>query len=366
MLSLYIDYPMARISKHFDTSCDQIRKKNKMHQRLIQIDATSVESELNKMRRKDLKFASSAGLNDVWIRISLGDISAEDNLVKTIQEILGKYYKPLARAEIKTHCPDPVGPRIDSEERTGLTSELSKHRVIVGKKGIPNREKKIESILNIITSGIEKFSSLYRRGPSLYFYKRILDLRKKHPKINTFLTDNYCLEILYATLISWDMNSRGAKLKYYDDFKDSVILCLPEFEEIESITETSSIAEPKQIIELLGRAYPKLALMETRGRIVSNSKCLHFLFPLLFIPIDKTNTLDYLYGNDYESPKRFLDIIEFFFEIMQKPVDFDRYQDDTWNQNLPKIIDNAIILLNERSLISNKGKLSNTIIRVLE
>lgn len=351
---------------HYDSECNHIRKNNKVRQRIIRIADESVESELSKMRGGDLKFASVAGLNDVWILINLGDASREENLVKTIQEILGKYYKPLARAEIKTHCLNPEGPRTDSKDFAAFPQKASQNPVVRVKEAIPDREKKIEAIVSTITTRMAEFNSLYRGGPGLYFYRRILDLRKKHTKIMAFLSDNYCLEILYATLISWDMNSRGAKLKYYEDFKDSVILCLPEFEAIESITETSYISKPKQIIELLGKAYLKLELMETRGRLVSNSKCLHFLFPSLFIPIDKTNTLDYLYGNDYESPKRFLDIIEFSFEIMQKPVDFDRYLDNTWNQNVPKIIDNAILLLNGRSLISNRGKLSNTIIRVLE
>ncbi len=168
-----------------------------------------------------------------------------------------------------------------------------------------------------------------------------------------FLSNDYNLEILYAVLVSWDMNSRSAKMKYFDDFKNALILCLPELEAIESEFEIFDVRQGDNILNLLKNAFLKLALMKTSGRLVSNSKCLHFLFPSLCMPMDRTNTLQYLFTNTYESTNRYLDIIRFSFEVMQQSVGFEKYLDDHWNQSIPKLIDNAIILLHGRSIRPN-------------
>lgn len=345
---------MGKISRHYNPYCAQIQKKKKLDQRIIQIDSGSIESGLNKLGRGYLKFAPVAGLNDVWIHINLGDVSSEENLVRTIQEILGKFYKRLARAEIKTHCPNPVDSRTDSQGRTSSLSKSSQQPIIESKVTITNREKKIEAIVSTITSRITEFNSLYRSGPSLYFYRRVIELRKKHLKTADFLSVNYNLEILYATLISWDMNSRGAKMKYFDEFKDSINLCLPELEAIEGALEIFNPTLPNEMLGLLKSAFLGIELMETSRRLVSNSKCLHFLFPSLCMPMDGTNTLQYLFGNTNESVNRYLDVIRFSFDVMRQPVQFNKYLDDHWNQSVPKLIDNAIILLSGKSLKINK------------
>ncbi len=223
-----------------------------------------------------------------------------------------------------------------------------------GKERIPGRDQKIEAIVNTISTRIGEFSSLYRGGPSLYFYRRVLELRKSHPRIADLLSDCYCLEMLYATLVSWDMNSRRAKLRYFDAFRASLESCLPELEAIEDTAKLSGPYEDAEMLSLLEKAFLKMELMETAGRLVSNSKCLHFLFPALFMPMDGTNTLQYLFGNTSESASRYLDAIKLSFEIMRKPVPFDQYLDDCWNQSVPKLIDNAIIILSGKSTKKRK------------
>jgi hypothetical protein len=356
MLSVYINYPMGRFSIHLDAGCNRIQMKGKANQRILHIDKSNLEAEINKLAKRNLKFASVAGLNDVWIHIDLGDVSNEKNLAKTIQEILGKSYKRLAHAEIKTHCPNPAGLRMDSQDRPGSPLKSSQHPLIRSKETIPNREEKIEAIINTITSRIAEFNSLYRSGPSLYFYRRIIELRTEDPKITDFISNNYNLEILYATLVSWDMNSRGAKLKYFDDFKSALILLLPELGAIEDALEMFNPAFGTEMLGLLKSAFLGMELMKTSGRLVSNSKCLHFLFPSLCMPMDGTNTLRYLFGNTYESADRYLDIIRLSFDVMRQPVQFDRYLDDRWNQSVPKLIDNAIILLQGKSVKTNRGR----------
>jgi hypothetical protein len=356
MLSVYINYPMGKISMHCDPDCAQIQKRNKPGQRMIFISKETVGLELNKLDRGDLKFSSVAGLNDVWIQINTGALSEDENLARTIQEKLGKFYKPLARAEIKTHCQYPLGPRKNMGNHAGPPSKTSQGTVKVRKEAIQNREKKMEEIVSTIISRITEFNFLYRGGPSLYFYRRIIELRKKHPKIEDFVLDDYCLEILYATLVSWDMNSRGAKLKYFDDFKESIKSCLPELEAIEKTLLGFSPAMGNEIIGFLRTAFLHMELMESSSRLVSNSKCLHFLFPSLCMPMDGRNTLGYLFGNTNESVDRYLDIIRLSFDVMRQPVQFDKYLDDNWNQSAPKLIDNAIILLRGISIKKDRGR----------
>lgn len=344
---------MGRISVHHDPGCNRIRVMDKINQRVISINGSNVESELKKLSNKELKFAASRDLNDVWIHIDLGEVSLEENLVNRIKEILGHFYNPLARAEIEYHCLDQSHSSKSRSFNNISPSKDYKRSVKDFRKMIRDREDKIKAIVNTITTRIANINSTYRSGPSLYFYRRVLALRRKFPNVSTFLSSDHNLEILYAVLVSWDMNSRNAKMKYFDDFKVSLISCCPELEAIENKLANFDIAQEDEMLRLLKNAYSNLELMKTARRLVSNSKCLHFLFPSLFMPMDGVNTLKYLFNNTNESIDRYLDIIRFQYEVMRQSVQFEKYLDDHWNQSVPKLIDNAIILLRGISVKPN-------------
>jgi hypothetical protein len=216
---------------------------------------------------------------------------------------------------------------------------------------IPDRESKIEKITETITTRMHKSNDRFRRGPGLYFYRRILELRRRCPEIGSFVSNDYYLEVLYALLVAWDMNSRRARLKYFDEFKSNILSCSRVLQEIEASLHDFHPANLGVLLDLLQSVFTKLALMESAaGRLVSNSKCLHFLFPSVCMPMDGSNTLRYLYGSTYESATRYREILAFSFEVMAKDIDFAQYLDDQWNQAIPKLVDNAIILLNEPSV----------------
>jgi hypothetical protein len=324
--------------------------QEKANQRVIHIDSSNAEIELDKLANGHLKFGSTADINDAWIFIGLDSVLHEENLAKQIQRILGKFYKRIANAEIKPHCGSILYQSTDSQDRADNVLNMSLVPLRRAKGDIPNRESKIGAIIDTITSRISDFSLLYRSGPSLYFYRRIIELRKKRQQISDFISDNYSLEILYATLVSWDMNSRGAKLKYFDDFRKSILSCLPELEAIEHAMRSRGSLPENKILGLLKSAFFSMALMQTSSRLVSNSKCLHFLFPSLCMPMDRTNTLMYFFGNTNESVNRYLTIVSFSFDIIRQPVEFEKYLDNCWNQSVPKLIDNAIILLRGKSI----------------
>jgi len=219
---------------------------------------------------------------------------------------------------------------------------------------ISNRLDKTNEIVATIKTKICEINERYRTGPALYFYKRLIRQRNNSKNVESFLANDYNIEILYATLVSWDMNARGAKMKYFDGFRANILSCLPHFRELEQFERSGNISSPG-LISTLRRAYESLALMKTKRRLVSNAKLLHFLFPRLLMPMDGTNTLRYFYGNDNESIHKYVDIIELSLEIMARPEKWDAYFDSDWNTTLPKIIDNAIILLMGRSVGTGRG-----------
>ena len=214
---------------------------------------------------------------------------------------------------------------------------------------IKNRSEKIEKIVSTIKTRISEINRLYKTGPELYFYKRLNHLRKNSGCIELFLKENYHIEILYATLVSWGMNSRGAKMKYFYEFKESIHSCLNQFKQLENL-ERNDFDNSAELVFLLKDIYKNLSVMKTRGKLVSNSKLLHFLFPKLCMPMDRMNTLFYFYGNTGESANKYIEIIEFSYEIMRCNENWDSYLDNNWNTTVPKIIDNAVILLVEKSI----------------
>lgn len=214
---------------------------------------------------------------------------------------------------------------------------------------IKNRQKKTEEIIHTIKNRIHEINKRYRKGPDLYFYKRLLALRRETHDITVFLNNDYNLEIIYATLVSWDMNSRGAKLKYFNEFKSNILSCMDSLNAINGMRDIKSIDVLDLQIQLLG-VYKRLSLMKTKGKLVSNSKFLHFLFPDLFIPMDRKNTLEYFYGNTNESENKFFEITEFSFELIRKLSDENVQLDEGWNSTVPKTIDNAIILIVGKSV----------------
>jgi hypothetical protein len=216
---------------------------------------------------------------------------------------------------------------------------------------IEDHEIKNRELCEIIQKRISEINKRYRAGPSLYFYKKAFRFRATSPNIESFLGCDYNIEILYATLVSWDMNSRGAKMKNFDDFKGNITSCLPQFIELEEMVKPQSI-DYQKILYLLIKLYRILDLMISDAKLVSNSKLLHFLFPTICMPIDRENTLNYFYGTQSESEKRYTEITLFTFDIIKNNQNFQQYLDKNWNTSIPKLIDNAIIL---KSLDAKKG-----------
>lgn len=213
---------------------------------------------------------------------------------------------------------------------------------------IRNRDQKINRIINRIRGGIDEINRRYRTGPDLYFYRRLLGLRGQALSLSSFLHSDYNIEVLYATLVAWDMNSRAAKMLYFDEFKQNIFSSINRLEELDTLFQGQLVTY--DAIPILRAVYSDLKVMKGHAKLVSNSKVLHFLFPANLMPMDGTNTLQFFYGNTGESMNKYMEVVKLTFEIMERAGNWQNYLDDKWNTTVPKMIDNAILLLEDRSL----------------
>ena len=204
---------------------------------------------------------------------------------------------------------------------------------------------------NLIDKALKKVKTNYKPyDPGNYLYRKIC----KENDINRKFEDKF-IELIYVTLSAWNMNSRGAKLSDFEDFKSSIktnknqIVNLSKYR-IEKIREI----EFDMITWRLKHLFDNLKLVgknknnKEKPRLVTFSKTMHFLLPDLVVPIDRTYTLKFFYGNKSINPKLNLQFQK-FLHIFKECSNFasksklNSKLDDNWNQNIPKIIDNIII-----------------------
>lgn len=214
------------------------------------------------------------------------------------------------------------------------------------------RFNKLISDQDILKKSLEKTEKEYRAlDPGWYLYNLLLDKRK----LVDIFSDEY-LELIYTTLISWNMNGRGAKLAEIQDFKDSIrsnkplIISLKGYR-LEKLDKDGLT----KIVNVLKELFKKLKVVQTNSKLVTFSKTLHFLLPELIAPIDRKYTLEFFYRNtmlttDKDSAKNDEKQFEVFEEIFEKywelvtDCDLLSYLDDkSWNRTIPKIADNAVI-----------------------
>lgn len=134
-------------------------------------------------------------------------------------------------------------------------------------------------------------------------------------------------------------------MKDYADFKNNLQINTRAFQAVETAANRFTWANRNAVVQALSSLYDNLMLMQSNGKLVSNSKALHFVFPDLCPPMDRTNTLQKLYGNTAESRNKFLEVLEFAYDIIGGLQNPHQYLDQQWNTTETKIVDNAIILM---------------------
>jgi len=212
---------------------------------------------------------------------------------------------------------------------------------------IRNLQKKIGLVADVISNAaaVASFTVQNGSGPSLYFYKKLLDSRRCAGSIETFLNDQNNAELCYCVLGLWGMDTRAARLKDCSSFVRAIEEARPELVALENTLNQGKDVEQ----EHLGAVYDSLHLMQTGSKLVSNSKFLHFLLPDHLMPMDGMNTLMFLYGNTSESKKKYREVIQFSSHVRSAlsplNITWTERLDDGWNSNIPKIIDNAIMFV---------------------
>ena len=199
----------------------------------------------------------------------------------------------------------------------------------------------------LITRALTKTRMFYRQyDPGWYLYRKVASETNMEAKFS----DEF-IELVYVTLCAWNMNSRGAKLADFESFKESLRAHKDNFMRLSNIRLEELTAE--QLAEILsgdGRAlFLNLTLVaDTKPRLVTYSKALHFFVPNLFMPIDRTYTLKYFYDN-FNVPTNIERQFDRLSEVLEESrrlatsVRLTQFIDTVWNANIPKTIDNIII-----------------------
>ena len=186
--------------------------------------------------------------------------------------------------------------------------------------------------------------------PGGYLYNLML----KYPLENKFNDD--FIELVYTTLIAWNMNQRGARLSDFEIFRSS--LKEPQsqkiIQELKDLNmENLGHKDISKVKDAIGFLFNNLKLVaENKPRLVTYSKTLHFYLPNLLMPIDRSYTLWFFYNNfNFDKTnigkqvQIYCDIFEEFRQFAEKYYGNEIFKkfDDRWNKNIPKMIDNIII-----------------------
>lgn len=207
---------------------------------------------------------------------------------------------------------------------------------------------------NEINNCLKKVEDEYRPNSAAnYLYNLILKehIDNKYINIKNRCYEEYFIELIWATLDAWNMNSRSAKLADINDFKTNLINNTEAIESlkkysIEDLSEKND--KSKGIFEQLKNLFNKLELTNTDTKLVTFSKTMHFLLPNLIVPIDRTYTEKFFKLNfnnpKYEEFDHFTNI-ESAFGLFASEVNLDDFvrKNSKWCKYKTKIIDNIII-----------------------
>ena len=205
--------------------------------------------------------------------------------------------------------------------------------------------KMFRKVVQIIRSGeVAEINSLYGDGPALYFYRKMIKLRQRYPDVNSLIQSSYAMEMLYATLLAWDMNCRSAKMQTFGVFQSSLLAQAQRLAELDTLSRNFNTDKADTVLQLLQQLYTHINIMQSKRQLVSFSKLMHLLFPQCCMPMDGKNTLEKLFGNKSESWSKYLEVMRFAYHIMDTAPGISEQLDDQWNTCASKIIDNAIVL----------------------
>jgi hypothetical protein len=221
------------------------------------------------------------------------------------------------------------------------------------------------SLVNIIRpediSDLLQYTKTHYRpyDPGQYLYNLVTDFPDDK------FSDKF-IELIYTTLVSWNMNQRGAKLSDFEIFKQSILDNKQYIQKLEEYT-IEKLANVNLIEQEIKSLLTNLELVaKGKPKLVTFSKTLHYFLPNLLMPIDRSYTLIFFYKNtDFKKDnisqlQIYFDIFEEFRQFASR-INYEQCIDTYWNKNIPKMIDNIIIAyiskLREKKKANNMSKL---------
>lgn len=216
-----------------------------------------------------------------------------------------------------------------------------------------------QQVSEIISQAEEYHKAYYAvktfRGPSLYFHRRALQSDADF---------THRLEYIYATLTAWGMHRMGrggSKMLSFEKFQSSALQLQDQIVEATRIMPGKMSEADWRKIEQI---FKGITVMETRTRLVGNSKVMAHLLPSIVPPIDREYTLRYLRRNtnivnDIDKEWQLMKgiIAEFFIPVSMDNTfqttakrwlaDQDNYP---WDTSTFKIIDNLVIGVRKQRL----------------
>lgn len=247
-------------------------------------------------------------------------------------------------------------PRVSIYQDEKRFTENVKERVRILEETLSKDPRKLSEELN-------KAVSRTGMGHDLDNYLKVLEYTKSGDPVllDDILDDDNFLEQLYKTLESWDMNKRGARMKTKERFKQAVREVRSDFVDLAYRLQESSdrdIREFQALEASVRTIFNKLNIMKTRSKLVANSKLMHFILPTFFMPIDRGNTIKFLelpdpwLGIEWEAFRNIHILISEFtrnhYRELEKIVKIDKNRRKSWNQTIPKVVDNLIVYCNKR------------------
>jgi hypothetical protein len=165
---------------------------------------------------------------------------------------------------------------------------------------------------------------------------------------------NEFIKSVYKILISWGMNSQGAKLSDFTDFKESIISNKETIQKLQGyrLEEIDSFGIIEEDIKSL---FENLNLVKTNSKFVTFAKTMHFFVPNLLMPMDGKYTVTFFYGNAsalyygsvHNRDEKHRQMYKYIFEdtrkYARKLMSKGDFLNDGWSRNVPKLIDSLII-----------------------
>ena len=195
---------------------------------------------------------------------------------------------------------------------------------------------------NNLKKVLEYNANNYRlNDPGIILYRFIL-------KYNRNKFSHEFIELVYATLIAWNMNSRRAKLNKFNAFEKSIMDNKNLLKKL--LNKNIDNILDKNVIDILSKLFFNLQLVDKsiKTSLVTFSKFIHFYFPELVVPIDRKYTCKYFGGSIHQDRnkqlKKFFEIENEFLIYRQKMIKkLTKYKNKTWNLCINKIMDNMVI-----------------------